>query len=364
MTTGMSLKKWAEMGHLSRELNIYQKLGEKIGRVYIHSYGKNEENLVKNYPNVNVLSKLNYIPEWQIRPKRINEYFNYIYNFITLFIRWTIYKEIDVIKTNQFRGAIYGVVLKLLLGCKLITRMGYYHNYFKKISFWTYCIEKIVFRATDYIIVTEPNAKEFIEKKYGLRKGKVNLISNYIDTDIFSPKKYVKDIDLLYVGRLHEKKNLDSLLQAVKNIPAKIIFIGNGPKKESIEKISKDYKLSLYIISKVENYRLPDYYNRSRIFILPSFYEGNPKALLEALACGCAVIGTNVNGINNIIEHKVNGYLCGTNVDSIRRAILEVLNNQRLMEIMGINAVKHIKKNNALDVLIDQEIQLYKKIEG
>jgi hypothetical protein len=50
MTTGMSLKKWDELGQLSRGLNIYQRLGEKIGQVYIYSYGKKEENYVKEHP--------------------------------------------------------------------------------------------------------------------------------------------------------------------------------------------------------------------------------------------------------------------------------------------------------------------------
>jgi len=364
MTTGMSLRRWAELGQISRELKIYQKLGEKVGHIYIHSYGKNEENLVKNYPNVTVLSKPNFIPEWRIRPKRINRYFNYIYNFITPFFRISIYRKIDIIKTNQFRGALWGVVLKCLFGCKLVTRMGYYHNHFKPLSFRIYCVEKIVFRASDFIIVTESNAKAFIEKKYGLKTGIVQHIPNYIDTNIFSYKDSNKHIDVFYVGRLEAKKNLDGLLRALKNIPAKIVFIGDGPKRKDLFQIAESNGLNLCLIKKVENHHLPDYYNQAKVFALPSFYEGNPKVLLEAMACGCAVIGSNVNGINNIIEHKVNGYLCETDFRSIRNAICEVLKDQRLMKNMGLNAVKYIRKNNVLDVLIDQEKQLYWRMEG
>ena len=118
------------------------------------------------------------------------------------------------------------------------------------------------------------------------------------------------------------------------------------------------------IIKKVENHRLPDFYNQTKIFILPSFYEGNPKVLLEAMACGCAIICANVNGINNIIEHRVNGYLCETGFRSIRNAICEVLRNQRLMKNVRLNAVKYIRKNNALNDLIYKEKQLYWRISG
>lgn len=360
----MSLRGWAKVGQISRELSIYQKLGEKIGHVYIHSYGKNEDNLVKNYPNVTVLSKLNFVPEWRVRPKRIGKYFNYLYNLITLFFRWTIYKKVDIIKTNQFRGALWGVVLKCLFGCKLVTRMGYYYNYFKPLSFRTYCIEKIVFRASDCIIVTELNAKAFIEKKYGLKTGVVQYIANYIDTNIFFHKESVKNIDVLYVGRLDPRKNLKSLLRALKNIPAKIVFVGDGPKRKNLFQIAEDYSMNLRLIKKVENHHLSDYYNQAKLFVLPSFYEGNPKVLLEAMACGCAVIGANVNGINNIIENKVNGYLCETDFRSIRNAICEVLKDQRLMKNVGLNAVKYIRKNNALNGLIDKEKQLYWRMRG
>jgi len=361
LTTGMSLRRWAELGQISRELNIYQKLGEKIGHVYIHSYGKNEENLVKNYPNLTVLSKPNFVPEWRIRPKRV---FNYLYNFITLFSRKSIYKKVDIIKTNQFSGALWGVILKRFFGCKLVTRMGYYHNYFKPLSFRTYCIERIVFRVTDSIIVTEPNAKVFIEKKYGLNTGIVQYMPNYIDTNVFLHKESAKNIDVLYVGRLNPKKNLKSLLRALKNISAKIVFVGNGPQREDLFQIAEDYSMNLRLIKKVANHQLPDYYNQAKLFVLPSFYEGNPKVLLEAMACGCAVIGANVNGINSIIEHKVNGYLCEKDFRSIRYAICEVLKDQKLMKKLGLNAAKSIRKNNAMNSLIDKEKELYWRMRG
>ena len=54
---------------------------------------------------------------------------------------------------------------------------------------------------------------------------------------------------------------------------------------------------------------MPQYYNRCKVYVLCSLYEGNPKTLLEAMACGCAVVGTNVLGIQEIIRHQENGLL-------------------------------------------------------
>ena len=76
MTTGMSLKKWDELGQLSRELNIYQVLASRIGHVYIYSYGKNESNYVEKYLNITVLSKFWFIPDHKIIPGRIKKLLN------------------------------------------------------------------------------------------------------------------------------------------------------------------------------------------------------------------------------------------------------------------------------------------------
>ena len=59
--------------------------------------------------------------------------------------------------------------------------------------------------------------------------------------------------------------------------------------------------------------------------------EGNPKTLLEAMSCGLACIGSNIPGINQIITHKKNGYLCNLDSKSIANAVVSVYNNKSLM---------------------------------
>ena len=79
--------------------------------------------------------------------------------------------------------------------------------------------------------------------------------------------------------------------------------------------------LSISIVQRMNNFELSPIINQAIHFILPSYFEGHPKALLEAMSCGMPCIGTDINGIREDIEHLVTGYLCETDFKSIADAI-------------------------------------------
>ena len=80
------------------------------------------------------------------------------------------------------------------------------------------------------------------------------------------------------------------------------------------------------------------------------------------MACGLSCIGTNVEGIKEIIQHKENGYLCEPDVESIKKAILEVLNNKNLQEKISQNARKTILENFSFEKILEKEIELYETL--
>ena len=75
----------------------------------------------------------------------------------------------------------------------------------------------------------------------------------------------------------------------------------------------------------IPNSELPGYINKAKAFVLPSIYEGHPKALIEAMACSIPVIGCDSPGIKEIIGNGSNGLLCATTPGSLRNAINKVL---------------------------------------
>ena len=110
---------------------------------------------------------------------------------------------------------------------------------------------------------------------------------------------------------------------------------------------------------RVPNEQLPLLLNIAEAFVLPSLYEGNPKALLEAMACGLPVIATPVEGNREVVKHKVNGCLTsGISPEAIREAIMEVLSNTELRIQIGKQARTFIEENYSVGALIQRELAL------
>lgn len=119
-----------------------------------------------------------------------------------------------------------------------------------------------------------------------------------------------------------EQKNLHNLFRAFIKLPEYYLdIIGTGPLKDALKKEVDILGIKVNFLGLFPKNKIPEIMNQYRIFILTSYWEGNPKVLLEAMSCGIACIGTNVWGIKNIINHKENGYLCGISSNSIKRAI-------------------------------------------
>jgi len=202
-----------------------------------------------------------------------------------------------------------------------------------------------------------------IVEQYGIEREKVRTIPNYVDTRRFTPSASPSQTNqILYVGRLSEEKNVEALLEAVDGLPAELVLVGGGPLKEHLEAKGRKGRSSARFVGRVPNGRLPEYLNRASVFVLPSLIEHHPKALLEAMACGVPVIGTDVSGIRELIEHGQTGYLCDPSPGSIQEAIAAVMANEPLRARLGKNARQFVIENFALEKVVDMELALLEEL--
>lgn len=168
----------------------------------------------------------------------------------------------------------------------------------------------------DHIFALHEDQKEEIIKIFNVKKEKVTIIGSGYDNKLFYNKNYKKGkvINITYAGKICETKGIKSLLNSLKilNYNEKEIIIniaGSGSDKEEINKIIEMSKKSRYKVNfkgKLNHKELSELFNRSHIFILPSFYEGLPIVVLEALACGCKVIVSKINGLEDFIGEEIN----------------------------------------------------------
>ena len=98
------------------------------------------------------------------------------------------------------------------------------------------------------------------------------------------------------------------------------------------------------------------------MFVLPSLYEGQPKTLIEAMAMGMPVLGTDVPGIREVISHGDNGWLCLSDVASLNEAVKNLITDSEKRKKLGEGARRTVEMNYSLDKIVDMEINLIRDL--
>ncbi|MBU2025982.1 glycosyltransferase family 4 protein, partial [Patescibacteria group bacterium] len=225
-------------------------------------------------------------------------------------------------------------------------------------------LEFFAFNLACACLVTSKQIKKDVLKKIIVKKNKVKKIANYINTEIFRPLIRIKKYDsrFICVSRLSREKNLSSLIKALKGTNFKLDLIGRGEEKNKLKRVARKAKIKVNFLGPYPNHRLASILNKYPIFILPSFYEGMPKSLLEAMSCGLACVATKTRGNIEIIEHKKTGLLCETSAQSLQKKITFLYKNKKLQKKLGRNARNFVKKNFSLYSQIKKEIKIYEKL--
>ncbi len=159
------------------------------------------------------------------------------------------------------------------------------------------------------------------------------------------------------MGWINDNKGIDILVEAMNNIRERlgefrVLVCGRGPAEESIRK--KVTALNLTEFFEFRGWVIGDEKNKSfletDIFVLPSYKEGLPNALLEAMAYGLPVITTPVGAIPEVIVDGMNGILVNPgNITELGTAILTLFQDNEKRKQMGENARKTILANHDIE---------------
>jgi len=358
-TRGISFGIWEGAGILDRELLLYKKLSQEFRAIYFFTYGTQEEKKYEKIlpPNITIFPK-----RWKMPSS--------IYIFLLPFLYRRVLRQVDIVKTNQMDGSLAAVLTKWLYRKKLVVRCGYEWLRTlkkKKRAKWelwvAFLVEWLAYKCANKIILTSSQNKKFVYDTFHVLYSKVVFLPNAVDTNLFQPLPVTKeDGRICFVGRIEPEKNLRNLIQAMGGLEVTLVVFGRGTLEVSLREFAKKSNVSVQWRGSIPNTRLPEELNKSDLFILPSLYENSPKALLEAMACGLPCIGTDVEGVREIIRHKENGYLCSTDTSSLRGAIQEVLQDRQLQEKISQGARKTIVDHFSLGKLFRKELDLYQSL--
>lgn len=365
-TYGISLKRWDELGILNREVLLYKDLVSSGIEVAFFTYGDEADfTYAERIPGIKI------IPAYAGNIKTKNRKAAFFKSIWIPFKFKNIFVQYDILKTNQIWGGWVPLIAKWLTGKRLLVRCGFEHYYtlirenHPKAERFIFCLfSRLLYSSSNHIIVTTKRIAEFIRKTFFISSDKISVLPNLIDTKLFTVNNSdaLFDRRVIFIGRLSRQKNLFALIEACKKLCVGLDLIGEGALmaelKEAVERINADVRF----LGKYDNTQLPSIIAKYPIFVLPSFYEGCPKALLEAMSCGRAVVGTDVDGIREIIKDGENGLLCNFSSDGIAAAISRLIGNPQLCRKLGENARRYIIENYSTDKVVNKELEIYKRI--
>jgi len=287
-----------------------------------------------------------------------NPALEFIYLVPGLFFGLPIYllvfgKKLKTIHSHGLVAGFASVFWGKVFGKRVITTThSIYHfpksGLYKSLSRW-------IFGNSDCVLTLSKQSAREIEK-LGIEKKKITVFTYWINLDKFKVKSEKfkikkklgwegKKFVVLFVGRLVEEKGVGELLDAARMWDKDIMLAiaGTGPLEEMINEQKSINKNILYL-ERVDNDKLPDYYYAADLVIVPSTHEeGFGRVILESLACGTPVIGSNRGAIPEAMDETVGEFIKVTPVE-IKKAVEYFYNNLDKLEILSRNARKFAEK--------------------
>lgn len=233
------------------------------------------------------------------------------------------------------------------------------------------------------------NANELAKKARALVPDlEVTVIPNGIDSEHFKPlprnNALAESLNLIdegkvnetsgvigFAGELREKKGMHTLLAAYaqvnKKIPATLLIVGDirtGEDKQRFEEFRHSNPDGRIVVTGfVSPNDLPAYYALMDVLVHPSLRDGLPNALLEAMGCEKAVVGTTVGGITDAVADCENGKLVpAKDMDQLASAIQELLSDNQLRRRLGKAARQTIMERFTLQTELSRNLVLYRHL--
>ncbi len=174
---------------------------------------------------------------------------------------------------------------------------------------WKFIIQRMVINGAAMVITLSPNQSKLIQERYHKPASQISFISNGVGEQFLEIGKekriFHKPLRLLFVGRLSVQKRSERLIEALSLVKSDVALdiVGDGEDRAKLESLVAKLGLSnIRFCGRLDGEKLLDAYRNADVFILPSDWEGMPLVILEAMATGLPIIGSDVLGISELIE--------------------------------------------------------------
>lgn len=268
-------------------------------------------------------------------------------------------KPTDVIHLHfAQRGSTWRAIVLIWL-CRVFRKPVVLHAhgsefrlFFKALPTWTKAIITASFRQAQRFIVLSDSWKIFYTTHVGLEKERIAVLMNPVEIPEEIPSRSCcPPVQFVFLGRIGQRKGTFDLIHAIALLPEDIksqcqmTIAGDGEIEKAKEQLSElGLTQSVRVLGWVDAAKRDELLAASHAFILPSYNEGLPMSLLEAMGWELASIVTPVGGIPEILNHEENGLLVEPgNIEELKQAIQTILTNRDLREKIAKNARNSVK---------------------
>jgi len=280
-------------------------------------------------------------------------------------------------QASVLREGILALIAKFA-GCKTLFFIhGWKEKEFDKIlenSFKKKILTNILNKQDGIAVLAKQFKGKLID--IGIDHKKIRVTSTMVDSNRYLPhdKKFLRPYKILICVNMIKEKGIFELIEAapkvLKKFPnSEFIFVGDG--KDLVKLKQKTKELSLeknvvftgYVMGEEKN----EFFKNAHIFILPSYTEGFPTVILEAMAVGAALVFTPVGGLVDVLVDGKNGYVVKSippNPEEISEKIIKLIKSPELMKKISENNIKRVKEEFDAKVVSRRVVDIYHIIQG
>ena len=259
----------------------------------------------------------------------------------------------------------------------IFPRAGNLINQTKRSLFFNKVIS-VMFNMADIFLCQGKAWSNYANNNLKIDKKKIKEISNWTATDnlikIGSRRKVLKtppQLNILFVGWLEKEKGIKEILRVLtilknKHFSFKITFVGNGKMRTQIELFARANSIQnkVFVTGWLDSKKIIRHYKENDVFILPSWHEGMPNSLIEALASGLPSIVTSVGVIPDYLKDNLTAMIIPPkDFKALAEAIISLKDNYELRKKLSKNGFLLAKRLfltkislNKLSLIIDEQI--------
>ena len=218
---------------------------------------------------------------------------------------------------------------------------------------WCARISQLVYRSAQRVVCVSEKVRERVQESAAAQVH-TQVVYNGVDARLFAPREESGASDIiLSVGNLIPTKGHELLLRAFAAIAQRFPvltcqIIGDGPERGRLGRLARELNIATRVcfLGRQNRRQVAEAMQRCTVFALPSRYEGLGCVYLEAMAAGRPAIACSGQGIGDIIQHRVNGWLIEPgDLPGLADALSQLLENPQLAQKIG-RAARHTVLQN------------------